>query len=245
MTSATDDVRYFIDGAEGFGGTVRLDPGEYLFETYAPLSATHLPAYSAVPIVVGERAYPEYLTAHYTSDGRLLMWNAPEHTQTVAKNSDGTYEFTLNVVGYGTMDDGSNAGHLFFSTWKSDAVPRRFSRAASDEGSLSDYVIYMPTEHRAEFGSGQAMRRVAAGNSGQPNYFRVKSGAAYNLAVDMNGDSPTVELRSTTQTDVSDVTSDYAESTDYFTVDGIKIDAPTTGFYLKRQGPHTSKVYIK
>ena len=173
------------------------------------------------------------------------MWNAPEHTQTVAKNSDGTYEFTLNVVGYDTMDDGSNAGHLFFSTWKSDAVPTRFSRAVSDEDSLSDYVIYMPTEHRAEFGSGQAMRRVAAGNSGQPNYFRVKSGASYNLAVEMSGDNPTVELRTSPQTDVSDVTSDYAESTDYFTVDGIKTDVPTTGFYLKRQGTHISKVYIK
>lgn len=158
----------------------------------------------------------------------------------------------------------SAAGHFLFSTKAPKEAAASVVRRAAESGEGIDWshinsgTVYAPATHSTQIetvqnGTVETIPLVEysadATNTERPAYFTVPSGREYNMTVNFDNDfHPVLTLADTgdVQTGVTEISVDNdAEEAEYYNLQGVRIDNPGTGLYIRRQGTRTEKVVIR
>lgn len=241
------EVVYLVDGKE-FDGTTFEDEGEYLVEAYTFGNETYLPAYASTIAIVAAPKAVEYLTLHYTHDGKHLHWT----NAVTVPVEDGVAKFeNITIVGYDIVDD-VEYGHMFFSLWQQPEVALLAEETWADFSAQN--VTFTPANHltmvNAEGDDHNLVRNRKGTFEAIPNVFRMPAHRIYNLSVNIDQNNladgnHTVTFAKSELVGVEGVTVEAADET-WYTIEGLRVEQPAKGgVYIRVRGTEASKVYVR
>lgn len=189
---------------------------------------------------------PEHLYCHGTFTRGNWILSEPIEFE---KNGD---KFSFNPVMLGELN---GEAHFFFSDSKTEVAAATLATAAQSDinwAELTDNaVIYAPSagEHTAvQGGDLHTMTAHVAGTFGntQPHSFVAQAYKPLAMEVDFSTGVPVVTLADTDQTGVNGIEADEANAeVEFYNLQGIRVENPAAGLYIRRQGNSTAKVYIR
>lgn len=241
------EVVYLVDGKE-FDGTTFEDEGEYLVEAYTLGNETYLPAYASTVAIVAAPKAVEYLTLHYTHDGKHLHWT----NAVTVPVEDGVAKFeNITIVGYDIVDD-VEYGHMFFSLWQQPEVALLAEETWADFSAQN--VTFTPANHltmvNAEGDDHNLVRNRKGTFEAIPNVFRMPAHRIYNLSVNIDQNNladgnHTVTFAKSELVGVEGVAVEAADET-WYTIEGLRVEQPAKGgVYIRVRGTEASKVYVR
>lgn len=241
------EVVYLVDGKE-FDGATFEDEGEYLVEAYTLGNETYLPAYASTVAIVEAPKAIEYLTLHYTHDGKHLHWT----NAVTVPVEDGVAKFeNITIVGYDIVDD-VEYGHMFFSLWQQPEVALLAEETWADFSAQN--VTFTPANHltmvNAEGDDHNLVRNRKGTFEAIPNVFRMPAHRIYNLSVNIDQNNladgnHTVTFAKSELVGVEGVAVEAADET-WYTIEGLRVEQPAKGgVYIRVRGTEASKVYVR
>lgn len=241
------EVVYLVDGKE-FDGATFEDEGEYLVEAYTLGNETYLPAYASTVAIVEAPKAVEYLTLHYTHDGKHLHWT----NAVTVPVEDGVAKFeNITIVGYDIVDD-VEYGHMFFSLWQQPEVALLAEETWADFSAQN--VTFTPANHltmvNAEGDDHNLVRNRKGTFEAIPNVFRMPAHRIYNLSVNIDQNNladgnHTVTFAKSELVGVEGVAVEAADET-WYTIEGLRVEQPAKGgVYIRVRGTEASKVYVR
>ncbi len=255
------EIHYLLDGKEYTPGE-KLSIGSYCLEAYTEMTERYYASYASAFVTILEIPAITKLNLHYTTYPNN---SSPYYRAYITADViDGVAEFTDVIFGNNIIKnpvvDGVitqlHCGEAYFS-----ANPDNDSAIESFETPYEFakyYYLYTPLAgDKTLVGQNDDLVDVKlnapgtiSGNLAEYGIFdsfALPGQKTYNITVsDLNTSKPKVLFHYVGEaTGVDNVSAANNGAVEYFNLHGVRVDEPTNGIFIRRQGDKTSKVYIR
>lgn len=190
---------------------------------------------------------PEALYAHGHIGGALIHWSPVELTT----NANGFSHESLSFFITDEEAEMDADAHFFLSAKPAEVA--EIAPMTVEAGSNVDFtnvlndVVYAPAED-TELTTGTVALKAYPANSfataAEIPTFKAKANQSYAVDVDFSGFHPVMNVSSTTLVSVDKVTVDSNEPVEYFNLQGVRVQNPANGVFIRRQGAVATKVRL-
>lgn len=256
-------IHYLLNGKEYTLGD-KLSAGSFVLEAYTELSETYYPSYASTNVKIYGIPAITKLNLHYT---QYPNNNSPYYkTYITADVVDGVAEFNDVIVGYNMIKnpivDGVttilDCGEAYFSAPNPESDVTPIEDLTSPDSFAKEYYLYTPLAgDDILVGQNDDLTDVKINEPGSISEelskygyfdcFAFPGAKTYNITVSgLNTSKPKALFHYVGEaTGVDNVSAANNGVVEYFNLQGVRVDEPTNGVFIRRQGDKTSKVYIR
>lgn len=258
------EIHYLLKGKEYTPGDELSPAFMAQLEAYTEMTESYYASYASTTVNILEIPAITKLNLHYTTYPNN---NSPHYkTYITAEVLDGVAEFTNvnfgnNIIVNPEVDGVTtqlHCGEAYFSAAHPDNEQWTIDSIETPEEFAKIYCLYTPLAgDKTLVGQNDDLADVKINTPGSINAdfsmygifdsFALPGQKEYNITVsDLNTSKPKVLFHYVGEaTGVDNVSASNNGVVEYFNLHGVRVDEPTNGIFIRRQGDKTSKVYIR